>query len=85
VVILPRHFPTQNPAKIRPSKSSLVTSPVILAQGLLRGAAASSAAQLPGTMLGELRRGFLRCGSRARARASRLPAAGADRPSVHGW
>src|SRR6266446_2009183 len=52
-----------------------------LTQGLLRGAQLLGD-QLPGTVLGELARGFFGVLSRTRQRLQ-VPAAGADRPGIH--
>src|ERR1700682_1898719 len=68
-VICRSHFPMQNPAKIRASRSSLVTSPVISFKACC-AARSSSAASSPARCSVSWRAASSVC-SRARARASR--------------
>src|SRR3984893_17616554 len=68
-VICRSHFPMQNPANIRPSRSSLVNSPVISLKACC-AARSSSAASSPARCSVSWRAASSVC-SRARARASR--------------
>src|SRR6202790_3415375 len=68
-VICRSHFPMQNPAKIRPSRSSLVNSPVISLKACC-APRSSSAASSPARCSVSWRAASSVC-SRARARASR--------------
>src|SRR6202049_2205915 len=79
---LPQSFSDAEPGENPPQQILAGELAGDLAQGLLR-AAQLLGGQFPGTVLGELARGFF--GVLACPREGlQVPAAGADRPSIHG-